>query len=52
MSGSAPLLEVSHLTKHYPVRSGVFGRTQAEVHAVDDVRNDRRIPRNRGNKCQ
>jgi oligopeptide/dipeptide ABC transporter ATP-binding protein len=33
----APLLEVRNLTKHYPVRSGVFGRTRAKVHAVDDV---------------
>jgi oligopeptide/dipeptide ABC transporter ATP-binding protein len=35
--GRAPLLEVSKLTKHFPVRSGVFGRTRAEVHAVDEV---------------
>jgi oligopeptide/dipeptide ABC transporter ATP-binding protein len=35
--GPAPLLEVAALTKHYPVRSGVFGRTRAQVHAVDDV---------------
>jgi oligopeptide/dipeptide ABC transporter ATP-binding protein len=34
---SAPLLEVSHLTKHFPVRSGLLGRSRAEVHAVDDV---------------
>ena len=32
-----PLLEVSHLTKHYAVRSGVFGRAHGAVHAVDDV---------------
>ncbi len=31
------LLEVSGLTKHYPIRSGVLGRTRAEVHAVDEV---------------
>jgi len=31
------LLEVGHLTKHYPVRGGVFGRGRGEVHAVDDV---------------
>ena len=31
------LLEVRHLTKHYPVRGGVFGRGRGEVHAVDDV---------------
>jgi oligopeptide/dipeptide ABC transporter ATP-binding protein len=33
----APLLEVDALTKHYAVRSGVFGRTAGEVHAVDEV---------------
>jgi len=35
MSGT--LLEVRNLTKHYPVRSGVFARVSAKVHAVDDV---------------
>jgi oligopeptide/dipeptide ABC transporter ATP-binding protein len=34
---SRPLLEVNALTKHYGVKSGVFGRTAAEVHAVDEV---------------
>jgi oligopeptide/dipeptide ABC transporter ATP-binding protein len=34
---SAPLLEVSALTKHYAVRSGVFGRARGQVHAVDEV---------------
>jgi oligopeptide/dipeptide ABC transporter ATP-binding protein len=34
---SAPLLEVSALTKHYPVRGGVFGRARGQVHAVDEV---------------
>ncbi len=34
---SAPLLEVIGLTKHFGVRSGVFGRAGAEVHAVDEV---------------
>jgi oligopeptide/dipeptide ABC transporter ATP-binding protein len=33
----ARLLEVNKLTKHYDVRSGVFGRTTGEVHAVDEV---------------
>ena len=33
----APLLEVAALTKHYPVRGGVFNRARAEVHAVDEV---------------
>ena len=32
-----PLLEVKHLTKHYPVKKGVFGRATGQVHAVDDV---------------
>jgi oligopeptide/dipeptide ABC transporter ATP-binding protein len=31
------LLEVSHLTKHYPVRKGVFSQVSGQVHAVDDV---------------
>ncbi len=31
------LLEVKRLTKHYPVRKGVFGRATGQVHAVDDV---------------
>ena len=35
--GSPPLLEVTALTKHYGVRSGVLGRTSAQVHAVDEV---------------
>jgi peptide/nickel transport system ATP-binding protein len=37
---SAPantLLEVRNLTKHYPVRKGVFSRVSGQVHAVDDV---------------
>jgi oligopeptide/dipeptide ABC transporter ATP-binding protein len=32
-----PLLAVHHLTKHYPVRKGVFSRVSGYVHAVDDV---------------
>ena len=31
------LLDVKHLTKHYPVYKGVFSRVNAHVHAVDDV---------------
>jgi oligopeptide/dipeptide ABC transporter ATP-binding protein len=31
------LLKVAHLTKHYPMRGGVFGRGKGSVHAVDDV---------------
>jgi peptide/nickel transport system ATP-binding protein len=34
---SAPLLEVSDLTKHYAVLGGVFGRARGAVHAVDEV---------------
>ena len=33
----APLLGVAHLTKHYPMRTGLWGRARGEVHAVDDV---------------
>ncbi len=31
------LLSVEHLTKHYPIRKGVFSRVSGQVHAVDDV---------------
>jgi peptide/nickel transport system ATP-binding protein len=34
---SEPLLEVSGLTKHFPVTSGLFGRVVGQVRAVDDV---------------
>ena len=34
---AGPLLAVRHLTKHYPVRKGVFSRVSGYVHAVDDV---------------
>jgi oligopeptide transport system ATP-binding protein len=34
---SAPLLSVKNLTKHFPVKKGLFGRTVAQVRAVDDV---------------
>ncbi len=34
---SAPLLEVRHLRKYFPVRAGVFLRKVGDVHAVDDV---------------
>ncbi len=34
---SEPLLQVLQLSKHFPIRGGVFRRTVAEVHAVDDV---------------
>jgi len=32
-----PLLRVRGLTKHFPVRGGIFMRTMGHVHAVDDV---------------
>jgi peptide/nickel transport system ATP-binding protein len=34
---SAPLLRVRGLTKHFPLRGGLLGRTRAWVHAVDGV---------------
>jgi oligopeptide/dipeptide ABC transporter ATP-binding protein len=36
-SRPVPLLQVEHLTKHYPVRSGALGAARGVVHAVDDV---------------
>ena len=36
-SNHKPLLEVNHLKKYFPVRSGVFSRVAAWVKAVDDV---------------
>ena len=37
MSVGEPLLQVRGLTKHFPVRGGIFLRTVGQVHAVDDV---------------
>lgn len=34
---SEPLLKVEHLTKHFPIRKGVFSRTVDAVRAVEDV---------------
>jgi peptide/nickel transport system ATP-binding protein len=34
---SRPLLEVAHLVTRFPIRSGVFGKVNARVHAVEDV---------------
>jgi oligopeptide/dipeptide ABC transporter ATP-binding protein len=34
---SAPVLAVENLTKHFPVRRGVFGTVTGHVHAVDGV---------------
>jgi oligopeptide transport system ATP-binding protein len=36
-ASSDVLLEVSHLVKHFPVRTGPFRRYRAEVHAVCDI---------------
>ncbi|HEU5216179.1 MAG TPA: dipeptide ABC transporter ATP-binding protein [Gaiellaceae bacterium] len=36
-SGEAPLLEVRHVKKYFPIRKGVLQREVAAVHAVDDV---------------
>ena len=37
MTTPEPLLRVRGLTKHFPVRGGVFLRTVGHVHAADDV---------------
>jgi oligopeptide transport system ATP-binding protein len=36
-SGEAPLLELRHIKKYFPIRSGVLQREVARVHAVDDL---------------
>jgi peptide/nickel transport system ATP-binding protein len=36
-NGSAPLIEVRHVKKYFPIRKGVLQREVARVHAVDDV---------------
>jgi oligopeptide/dipeptide ABC transporter ATP-binding protein len=36
-SGETPLLQVRHVKKYFPIRSGVAQREVARVHAVDDV---------------
>ena len=36
-NGSAPLLEVRHVKKYFPIRKGLLQREVARVHAVDDV---------------
>src|SRR5688500_5558361 len=33
----SPLLDVKHLSKEFAVRGGLFSRSKAVVHAVDDV---------------
>ena len=37
MSESKPLIEVRNLKKHFPVRTGVWGRVRGHVKAVDGV---------------
>src|ERR1700739_4777913 len=37
MNETRPLLEVTDLVKHYPVRAGVLRRRVGTVHAVDGV---------------
>jgi oligopeptide/dipeptide ABC transporter ATP-binding protein len=38
MTGSTtPLIEVRNLTKHFPIKGGVFGRTIGQVQAVDGI---------------
>lgn len=34
---STPLVRVESLVKHYPIRSGLFGRQTGQVHAVDGL---------------
>ena len=31
------VLKVEHLTKHYPIKKGVFGKSDACVHALEDA---------------
>jgi oligopeptide transport system ATP-binding protein len=32
-----PIVELAHVTKHFPVKQGVFSRARGRVHAVEDV---------------
>ncbi len=34
---TTPVIEARHLTKHFPVRSGLFSRPTGYVSAVDDI---------------
>jgi ABC-type oligopeptide transport system ATPase subunit len=34
---SENLLEIKHLVKHFPIRSGLLRRVTGQVQAVDDV---------------
>jgi peptide/nickel transport system ATP-binding protein/oligopeptide transport system ATP-binding protein len=37
MMPEAPVLDVHDLVKHYPIAGGLFGRTKAQVRAVDGI---------------
>ncbi len=37
MSASEPLVSVRNLKKYFPVRGGMFSRSHANVHAIDDI---------------
>jgi oligopeptide/dipeptide ABC transporter ATP-binding protein len=37
VSSTAPLIELRHVKKYFPIRRGVLSREVARVHAVDDV---------------
>ena len=36
-TGNGTLIELENVTKHFPVKQGVFSRAQGQVHAVEDV---------------
>jgi oligopeptide transport system ATP-binding protein len=37
LMAEAPLLEIKHLKKYFPIRGGVFSKTVGYVYAVDDI---------------
>ena len=37
MTGKTPILEARNLTKHFPVKRGIFAKTLGVVRAVDSV---------------
>ena len=42
LSGEKTILSVKNLVKRFPIKNGVFGRSNASVHAVEDVSFDLR----------
>jgi oligopeptide/dipeptide ABC transporter ATP-binding protein len=36
-TGNGTLIELENVTKHFPVKQGVFSRARGQVHAVEDV---------------